>query len=186
MNGIIDSVRKTTESSVALQQDLFRKWVSLWPGVPVSVIPFGELQNFQKKWVEVLSELCQRENDALAVQLKMGIGTIEKLMHLAEAKAPEEFRTKAVEIWQKTFDDLRLISATQLHSLRHAVAKWTEVSNKERRPVEPPVSTPMAYGTKPRAVETIKQPVKVKGDQEELKEAMEEYEMSKGDFSKSR
>jgi hypothetical protein len=186
MNGIIDSVRKTTETSVALQQDLFRKWVSLWPGVPVSVIPFGELQKIQKKGVEVLGELFQRENDALAVQLKMGIGTIEKLIHLAEAKAPEEFRTRTVEIIQKSLDDLRLISQTQMRSLQNAVAKLTEVPNKERKPIEPPIPTSMANGIKPRAVETIKPPLKVKGDQEELKEAMEQYEMSRGDFSKSR
>jgi hypothetical protein len=187
MNGIIDSVRKTTESSVALQQDLFRKWVSLWPGVPVSVIPFGELQKIQKKWVDVLGELFQRENDAMAVQVKMGFGTIEKLMHLAEAKAPEEFRTRTVEFWQKTLDDLRLISATQMRSVQNAVAKLTEAPNKECKPVEPPVPTHRTNGMRPSAVETIcKPPVKVKSDQEELKEAIEEYEMSKGDFSKSR
>ena len=186
MNGIIDSVRKTTESSVALQQDLLRKWVSMWPGVPISVIPFGELQKFQKKWVEMLSELFQRENDTLAVQLKMGFGTLEKLFRLAEAKNPEQFRTKTVEFWQKTFDDLRLISQTQMHSLQNAVAKLTEVPNKECKPAAQPVQMPVASATRPRAVPTFKAPVKVKSDQEELKEAMEEYEMTKGDWSKGR
>ncbi len=186
MNGIIDSVRKTTESSVALQQDLFRKWVSMWPGVPISVIPFGGLAKFQKKWVEVLSELIQRENDTLAVQFKMGFGTIEKLFRLAEAKDPEQLRAKTMEFWQKTFDDLRLISETQMHSLQNAVAKLTEVPNKECKPSDQSVRTPVANVTKPRAIPTFKTPVKVKSDQEELNEAMEEYEMNKGDWAKSR
>ena len=54
MNRIIDSARKATESSVAMQQELFRKWASLWLGAPVTAIPFGELQKFQKKWVEIV------------------------------------------------------------------------------------------------------------------------------------
>jgi hypothetical protein len=186
MNGIIDSVRKTTESSVAVQQELFRKWVSSWPGVPVSVIPFAELQKFQKKWVEMLGELVQRENDTLAVQVKMGFGTIEKLCHLGEAKDPEQLRTKTVELWQKVFDNLWLISETQMHTLQNAVAKLTEVPIKERKPADQPVRMPVAYETKPTVRETVKTPVKPKTDMEEMKEAMEEFEMTKGDWSKGR
>ncbi len=185
MNGIIDSVRKTTESSVAWQQELFRKWVSMWPGVPVSVIPFGELQKYQNKWVEMLGDLFQRENDTLAVQLKIGFGTIEKLFRLAEAKDPEQLRTKTVEFWQKAFDDLKLISQTQMHSRQNAVAKLTEVPTRECKPKYQPVRTPAGNMTKPNAVPTFKTPVKVKSDKEELKEAIEEYEMAKGDWAKS-
>ena len=185
MNGIIDSVRKTTETSVAWQQELFRKWVSLWPGVPVSVSPFGELQKFQRKWVGMLGELFQRENDTLAAQLKMGFGTIEKLFQIAEAKDPEQVRTKMVEFWQKTFDDLRQVSQTQMHSLQNTVAKWAEVPIKEMRPANQPVRTPVANESKPRWKEPVKVAAKAKNDLEELKEAMEEYEMAKGDWSKS-
>jgi hypothetical protein len=133
----------------------------------------------------MLGELFQRENDTLAVQLKMGVGTIEKLFRLAEAKDPEQLRTKTVEFWQKTFDDLRLISETQMHSLQNAVAKLSEVPNKECKPTDQPVRMPATNVTKPKAVPTFKPPVKVQGDQEELKDAMEEYEMTKGDWSKS-
>jgi hypothetical protein len=184
MNGIIDSVRKTTESSVAMQQELFRKWVNWLPGAPVSVIPFGELQKFHTKWVETIGELFQRENDTLAVQLKMGFGTIEKLCHLAEAKDPEQLRTKTVEIWQKAFDDLRLIFETQMKSLQNAVTKFTEVPNKESKPANQPVRMPVADEMKPRWKESVKAPTKPKDFLEELKEAMEEYEMVKGDWSK--
>jgi|SRR5579884_1564720 len=134
----------------------------------------------------MLGELIQRENDALAVQLKMGFGSIEKLFCLAEAKDPEQLRTKAVEFWQKAFDDLRLISETQMHNVQNAVVKLTEVPNKECKPVDQPVRTPTAHVTKPRAAQTCKPAVKAKSDKEELKEAMEEYELTKGDYSKGR
>jgi len=186
MNGILDSVRKTTESSVAFQQDLFRRWVSLWPGVPVSVIPLSELEKLGRKWVEMLGELFQRENDALAVQLKIGFGNIEKLFRLAEEKDPEQLRTKAVELWQKAFDDLRQISETQMRNVQNAVASLTEVPNTDGRPADQRVRAPVANETKPKAAQTCKTPVKVKSDQEELKEALEEYERTKGDWSKGR
>jgi hypothetical protein len=186
MNGIIDSVRKTTESSVAMQQNLLRKWVNCWPGVPVSVIPFGELQKFHTKWAEMVGEFVQRENDTLAAQVKMGFGTIEKLYHLAEAKDLEQFRTKTVDFWQKTFDDLRMIFETQTHSLQTAVAKLMEVPINERKPAYQPASLPVANETKAKWKETVKAMAKPKNEVEELKEAMEEYEMTKGDWSKGR
>ncbi|SRR5579883_629689 len=178
MNGIIDGVRKTAESSVAMQQELFRRWVNLWPGASVSVIPFGELQNVRRKWVEMVGELFQQENDTLEVQIKTGCGIIENLFRLSEVKDPEQLRTKTVEFWQKTFDDLRMIFETQLHSLQNAVAKFTE-------PVYQHPRIPVANETKSRWKQTAKAAAKPKSDLEEMKEALEEYETTKGDWSKS-
>jgi hypothetical protein len=186
MNGIIDSVRKATESSVALQQELFRKWVSFWPGMPVSVIPFDELQKVQKKWVEMVCELFQRENNILAVQFKSGFGAIEKLCRLAEAKDAEQLRSKTMELWQKTFDDLWLLSDAQLRGFQNAVAKMAELTPKEHKTAEPFFRAPAVNAAKPKGEETVKKPMKPKSEREELKEAMEEYEMTKGDWSKGR
>jgi hypothetical protein len=185
MNGIIDSVRKTTESSVAMQQELFHRWVNFWPGAPVAVIPFGELQKVRKKWVEMLGEIFQQENDTLEIQIKLGFGIIENLFRLSEAKDPEQLRTKTVEFWQKTFDDLRTIFETQMQSIQSSVGKLTAVANKESKPALQPIRMPAADETKPRWKETVKAPPKPKNDLEELKESTEEYEMAKGDWSKS-
>jgi hypothetical protein len=186
MNRIIDSARKATESSVAMQQELFRKWASLWPGAPVSAIPFGELQKFQKKWVEMVGELFQRENDILAVQFKTGFGAIEKLCRLAEAKDGEQLRTKTVELWQKTFDNLCLMSHAQLRGFQNAVAKMAEVTHTEHKAPEPSFPVTVINATKPKETATVRTPRKPRSDREELKEAMEEYEMTKGDWSKGR
>jgi hypothetical protein len=91
-----------------------------------------------------------------------------------------------VEFWQRTFDDLRMIFQTQTHSLQNAVAKLMEVPIKERKPAYQPAPTPVANETKPRWKETVRATAKPKNDVEELKQAMEEYEMAKGDWSKGR
>jgi hypothetical protein len=125
-----ESLRKATESSIALQQEMFRKWMDLWPGIPVSTFPFTELQKFQKKWVEVVSELVKKQNETLEAKFKAGLQNIEEAFRLAEIKDPEVLRTKTVELWQKTFDYLRQASETQLRDFQHAVSKWAELTTK--------------------------------------------------------
>jgi hypothetical protein len=168
---------------VAAQQEFFRKWVNVWP---VPAFPFGEPQQFAKKWARIVGEMFQHQNDVLAVQFKVAFGTIDKLFRLAEVKDPEQFRTRAMEMWQNAFDDLWQISEGQIRALQHAVARFTEVTSKESKPAGPTVPAPVPNAAKPRTKETGKIPVQTKSDREELKEAMQEYEMTKGDWSKGR
>jgi hypothetical protein len=125
-----DSLRKATESSIALQQEMFRKWMGLWPGIPESTFPFSELQKFQKKWVEVVGELVKKKNESLEAEFKAGLQNIEEAFRLSEIKDPEELRAKTVELWQKTFDYLRQTSETQLRDFQYAVSKWAELMTK--------------------------------------------------------
>ena len=125
-----ESLRKATESSISLQQEMFRKWMSLWPGMSVSTHGFTELQKLQKKWVDVVSELVKKRNESLEAQFKAGLQNIEEAFRLAEAKDPEELRTKTIELWQKTFDCLRQASEAQLHDFQNAVTKWVELITK--------------------------------------------------------
>ena len=130
MNGIIDHIRAETESSIALQQGLFKKWIGMWPGVLVPPPPFEEPQKFHKKWMEVGGELLSKQNEWLEAQFKAGLRTIEEAFHLAEAKDPEELRKKTIELWQKTFDYLRQASEAQLRDFQNAVGKWAELMTK--------------------------------------------------------
>jgi hypothetical protein len=186
MNGVIDSIRTATESSVAMQHELFKKWIGMWPGVLVSASPFGEPYKFQKKWVEVGGELLQKQNERLEAQFKTGLRTIEDAFRLAEAKDAEELRTKTIKLWQKTFDCLWLISEAEIRGLHNVLTKWTELMNKGHRPASQPFRGSGVNETKPDGGEGNKVPGRAKSDREELKEAMLEYEMTRGDWSKGR
>jgi hypothetical protein len=109
---------------------MFRKWMSLWPGIPASTFPFSELQKFQKKWVEVVGELMKKKNESLEAQFKAGLQNIEDAFNLTEVKDPEVLRAKTVELWQKTFDYLRQTSETHLRDFQFAVSKWAELMTK--------------------------------------------------------
>ena len=186
MNGVIDSIRSATESSVAMQHEMFKKWITMWPGALVSTSPFGEPQKFQKRWVEVGGELLRKQNDWLEAQFKTGLRTIEDTFRLGEANDCEELRTRTIKLWQKTFDCLWHTSEAQLRGLHDVLAKWTELMNKSYRPAGQPPRVPGVGDTKPEGRERGKIPIRAKSDREELEEAMTEYEMTRGDWSKSR
>jgi hypothetical protein len=183
MKGSIESVRRTTESSVAAQQEMFHRWVSMWPWVPASAFPFGQMQKLQEAWVEMVGDLVERQNHLLATQLKLGFGTVERLFRLAEVKDPEQLRTRTVEVWRKAFDYLWMISAAQVRSLENALGKLSELAHREDTPADPTFRVPVANDTKPRG-EAPRRPAKARSDREELEEALEEYEMARGDWSK--
>jgi hypothetical protein len=186
MNGVIDSIRTATESSVAVQHEMFKKWMTMWPGALVSSSPFGEPQKFQKKWVEVGCELLKKQNVWLEAQFKTGLRTIEDAFRLAGANDSEELRTGTINLWQKTFDCLWQNSQAQLRGLHDVLAKWTELMNKSYLPAGQPFRAPEVSEAKPEGGEKRRIPAIAKSDRAELEEAMMEYEMTKGDWSKGR
>jgi hypothetical protein len=125
----IDSLRKATEATFQVQQELFNKWVGLWPAMPVPPATFLAPAS-QKKWVEAVGELAKKRREALEAQFSVGLRSIEEAFRLAEAKDPEELRAKTVELWQKAFDFQRQAFETQLQDFQAAAAKWGEPAAK--------------------------------------------------------
>jgi hypothetical protein len=128
---VFENLRKATEATVQAQQEMFRKWVGLWPGVPASPYAWGEqFQKIQKKWNQTVAELVKKQRESLEAQFSAGLKNIEESFRLAEAKDPEEFRAKTLELWSKSFDYLRQTAEAQLREFQAAIEKWTEIVTK--------------------------------------------------------
>ncbi len=131
---VFENLRKATEASIQVQQDLFKKWVSLWPGVPgTQVVPPGGVEpflKFQKKWTEFVGEVVKKQRETLEVHFSAGLRNVEEAFHMAEAKDPEELRARTVELWQKSFEYIRQLYDAQVRDFQAAVAKWTELVMK--------------------------------------------------------
>jgi hypothetical protein len=126
---VFDNLRLATESSIHLQQDLFKKWVGVWSGLP-GVAPKGaadKAQQAQKKWVEFTGDLVKKQRETLETQFSAGLKSIEDAFHLAETKEPKEIRAKTIELWQKSIDCMRQTYEAQMRDFQSAVAKWTEL-----------------------------------------------------------
>ncbi len=128
---VFDSLKKVTETTLRMQQEMYEKWVSLWPGVRPAQAVFAEpAQKFQKKWAEFYEETLKKQRETLEAQFKAGLKNIEAAFRVAEAKDPEELRAKTTELWQKVFETLRQSSEAQLRDLQTFAGHWTELVTK--------------------------------------------------------
>lgn len=128
---VFENLRKATEATVQAQQEMFRKGSSLWTSVPSSPSAWQEqVQKFQKKWHQTVTELLKKQRETLETYFNASRRGLEESFRLAEAKDPEEFRAKMLELWTKTFDYLRQTAETQLKDFQTAFEKWSELVTK--------------------------------------------------------
>jgi hypothetical protein len=126
-----DNLRLAAETSIHMQQELFKTWVSVWPGLaPPPHAGNDKFQKAQKKWAEFVADLVKKERETLETQFSAGLKNIEEAFRLAEAKEPEELRAKTIELWQKSIDCMRQTYEAQMRDFQAAVLKWTELVTK--------------------------------------------------------
>ena len=126
---VFESLKKATDATVKMQQELFHKWTALFPALPMVPAAYEPLK-FQKRCLEVIAELTRKQRESLEAQFNTGVKAIEEAFRLCEAKDPGELRTRTVELWQKTFDSLRQVYDAQARDFQTAVAKWGELVTK--------------------------------------------------------
>ena len=122
---VFESLRKATDATVKMQQELFSKWTTMFPALPMVPAAYEPLK-FQKRCVEVVQELTQKQRESLEAQFNTGVKTIAEAFRLCEAKDPAELRTRTVELWQKSFDSLRQVYDAQARDFQAAAVKWGE------------------------------------------------------------
>jgi len=126
---VFESLRKATDATVKMQQELFSKWTTMFPGLPMVPAAYEPVK-FQKRCVEVMTELTRKQRETLEAQFNNGVKTIEEAFRVFEAKDPEELRAKTVELWQKTFDSLRQVYDSQVKDFQAATAKWADLMTR--------------------------------------------------------
>jgi hypothetical protein len=125
---VFASLKKVTETTLRMQQEMYEKWVSLWPGVRPAQAAFTEpALKFQKKWAEFYEETLKKQRETLEAQFKAGLKNIEDAFRLAEAKDPDELRVKTTELWEKVFETLRQSAEAQLRDFQTIAARWAEL-----------------------------------------------------------
>jgi hypothetical protein len=126
-----ENLRKAAELNLQFQQEITKKWASLWPGLPASPTTWNEqVQKLQKKWVDYVGEFLKKERAALETEFSAGLKHLEDAFRLAEAKDLDELRLKTLEFWQKTFEHLRQTYETQLRDFQTAAAQWADLMTK--------------------------------------------------------
>src|SRR5262245_6371742 len=121
---VLENMGKITGATAQMQQELFKKWFSMWPGFPATPgTPFTpgippawmeQAQKVQKRWAETVNELLRRQRETVEAQFKAGQVNIEKAFQIGEARTPEELRARTAELWQKCFEAVRQTSEAQV------------------------------------------------------------------------
>jgi hypothetical protein len=130
---VFDTFREATDLTLKVQQDLFHKWTTSWPGFPKVQPAWAEkVQQFQKEWTEATTELTRKYMEMSDRQYKVGVQSLEGAFRVAEAKEPAEVREKVMELWQKSFECLKEVAQAQIQNFQAAAEKWAELAKKAR------------------------------------------------------
>ena len=123
---MIDGVRKASESSLQMQQEMFKQWTRLFSGpaanAGVQGADFGKAS--QKRWLELCVEMLNRHREAIDGIYKSGIQLIEQSLQAGEAKSPDEYRRIVEDLWRKLFENFKTQSESQMRDFQ----VWAEKS----------------------------------------------------------
>jgi hypothetical protein len=133
---IMDGVRRASESSLQMQQEMLRGWSRLWsfsppggastgmPGMPAMTGMPDFARGAQKRWLELGIEVLNRHREGLDQMYKAGIQLIEQAFHAGEAKSPEDYRRTVEDLWRKLFE----LQKSQAESQVRDFQTWYEKS----------------------------------------------------------
>jgi hypothetical protein len=130
-NQVLDNFRQAAEATVHLQQEMVKKWITLWPGIPVSSPSWEEqVKQFQKKGAETLDGMFKQQREVTEAYFEVGLKNIEKAFEVGASKSPEELRAKSLELWQQCFDNLRKVYEAQMRAFEMTMEKWAHLTKR--------------------------------------------------------
>ena len=120
LDQLFDTFRKASESSLHMQQDMFKYWTQQWSGASNAGTTGEWSKNYQKQVVDLLN----KQREALDSAFKAGIQLIEQTFRASEAKSPEDYRRTMEDLWRSLIDTFKTQTETQVREFQ----KWSEKS----------------------------------------------------------
>jgi len=121
---VLESLRKSTESAIQVQQEMFRTWGNFLGAGPAHV------QSIQKKWADTFGDLLKKQKETLEAQYNAGLKIIEQSLTVHTAKELEELRAELIGDWKKNLEVQRQVAEAQMQALLAAQVKWVEDGSK--------------------------------------------------------
>jgi type II secretory pathway pseudopilin PulG len=136
---MLENFRKAAESTLQLQQEMFRSWAQQWhqqvPGTLAGLNPANGagadgVRAVQKKLSETVTDLLTKHRETLDAQYRAGIRTIEDAFKVGDARDPEQFRRLTEALWRQSFDCLKNVAESQVRDTQAAFEKMFDVVAK--------------------------------------------------------
>lgn len=128
---IFTNISKAAEANLKMQQELFRQWTTLWPGLPTPQTAWvDKMRDFQKQWTSTVSDLARRHRDTVDRQYQAALESLDAALRVTESTNPEEYRRRAEQLCRKTIDCMREMSETQIKESQETMTRWSEMISK--------------------------------------------------------
>ena len=128
---VFDHLRKTAESNIEMQQELFRQWGANWPGFPQQETAWLErAQKFQKDWAKTVKELLSKHRETLDEQYRVVIDSLEEAFRVAQSSDPQEYAKRCESLCRKSLEALREAGEVQVKETQDALNKWVALAVK--------------------------------------------------------
>jgi hypothetical protein len=123
---VFEGFRKASESSLQMQQDLFKNWSQQWFAAPSNAAGASTewKQTFQKRSLELVIDMLNKHREALDSTYRSGIQMIEQTLRASEAKSPDDYRRTVEELGRRLFETFKDQSETQFREFQ----RWAEQS----------------------------------------------------------
>ncbi len=123
-----DSLKKATESSVKLQQEMLQKWVEAFPGASSAIpTPANEMAKWRHQLEEMAAEMLKKQKELVDQNYDAGIKALEDIFAVTESTSPQEYQQKVTQLYQKSFESIRELSEAQMNEFKSVAEKWTEL-----------------------------------------------------------
>lgn len=131
---VFDSLRKTAESNIEMQQEMFRQWYSRWPGFPEPQSAWVErAQKFQKEWANTVKDLLTKHREVLDEEYRLATESLEEAFRLAESSDPQDFAKRCETVCRKSLKAVREAGELQLKETQEALNKWIGLAMKSAK-----------------------------------------------------
>jgi hypothetical protein len=126
-----DSLRKTAEANLEMQQEIFRQWGANWPGFPQPQNAWVErAQKFQKEWAKTVKELMGRHREVLDEQYQLAQQAFDEAFRVAQSSDPQEYAKRCEDLCKKSLDLMRDAGELQIKETQEALSRWVELAVK--------------------------------------------------------
>jgi hypothetical protein len=121
LDQLFDTFRKASESSLHMQQDMFKYWTQQWSGASNAA---GNSSEWSKTYQKQVLDMLNKQREALDSAFKAGIQVIEQSFRASEAKSPDDYRRTMEDLWRTLVDTFKTQTETQYREFQ----KWSEKS----------------------------------------------------------
>lgn len=132
LDQIFDMSRKTLESSLQMQQAIFKHWTqdlpSMTPAAAGLSTDWGGAA--RQHWARLVVEALTKHREWVDANYRAMINAIEKSFGIFQARSSEDAIRAAEEVWKSVFDSAKAQTETQFREFQSWAEKGMDMARK--------------------------------------------------------